>query len=176
VVVVEGAAVTHFTETTTMFAISLVLSVAGVGFCCWLLFTLAIYALPFFTGLTAAFAAYHSGCGILGAIIVAVMVGAATLGIGRMAITRTRSGVARLAIGLLYAAPAAIAGYEATLGLVQIGVPSAIWRQVFAICGSLAVGATAWVRMASYTPSVRTERGLAAGQSLRPPAAARPGG
>ena len=175
-VVVEGAAVTHFTETTTMFAISLVLSVAGVGFCCWLLFTLAIYALPFFAGLTAAFAAYHSGCGILGAIIVAVMVGAATLAIGRIAFTHVGSSLARAAIGLLYAAPAAVAGYEATLGLAHIGVASEVWRQVFAICGGLAVGATAWMRLAAYTPPARTERSLTEGQGYRPPAAARLGG
>ena len=30
---------------------------------CWLLFTLAVYALPFFAGLTAGFAAFHSGSG-----------------------------------------------------------------------------------------------------------------
>ena len=159
-----------------MFAISLALSVAGVGFCCWLLFTLAIYALPFFLGLTAAFAAYHSGCGILGAIIVAVMVGAAMLAIGRISLAHASSALARAAIGLLYAAPAAVAGYEATLGLVQIGVPSAIWRQVFAICGSLAVGATARMRLASYTPRPSTERGIAGGQALRPSVASRPGG
>jgi len=159
-----------------MFAISLVLSVAGVGFCCWLLFTLAIYALPFFAGLTAAFAAYHGGCGILGATIIAVMVGAAMLAIGRIALAHARSPLARVGIGLLYAAPAAIAGYEATLGLVRIGVPLEIWRQVFAIVGGAAIGGAAWMRMASYTPAMRTERSIAGGHVLRPPAASRPGG
>ena len=36
-----------------MLVIGLVLSVVGIGFLCWLLFTLAVYALPFFAGLTA---------------------------------------------------------------------------------------------------------------------------
>ena len=175
-VVVEGATLTHVMETTTMFAISLVLSVAGVGFCCWLLFTLAIYALPFFAGLTTAFAAYHSGRGIVGAIIIAVLVSAAVLAIGRIAFTHVGSSLARAAIGLLYAAPAAVAGYEATLGLARVGVASDVWRQVFAICGGLAVGATAWMRLAAYTPPATTERSLTEGQGFRPPAAARLGG
>ena len=44
-VVVEGAAVRLLSRRSTMLAI--VLGVFGLGFCCWLLFTLAIYALPF---------------------------------------------------------------------------------------------------------------------------------
>ena len=31
-----------------MLVIGLVLSIAGIGFFCWLLFTLAVYALPLF--------------------------------------------------------------------------------------------------------------------------------
>ena len=50
----------------------IVLSVVGVGFFCWLLFTLAVYALPFFTGLTAALAAFHVGWGVIGALVIGV--------------------------------------------------------------------------------------------------------
>ena len=46
-----------------MIIVGIVLSVVGLGFFCWLLFTLAVYALPFFAGVTAALAAYHSGSG-----------------------------------------------------------------------------------------------------------------
>ena len=49
VVVVEGATVTSFvTEATTMLVIGLILSMFGIGLFCWLIFTLAVYALPFF--------------------------------------------------------------------------------------------------------------------------------
>ena len=48
-VVVEGATVGPFvTEISTMLIIGLFLSAFGIGFFCWLLFTLAVYALPFF--------------------------------------------------------------------------------------------------------------------------------
>jgi len=44
-----------------MLVIGIIFSVFGIGFFCWLLFTLALYALPFFAGLTAGIAAFHSG-------------------------------------------------------------------------------------------------------------------
>ena len=66
-----------------MLVIGLVLSVAGIGFLCWLLFTLAVYALPFFAGLTAGLAAFHSGSGVIGALVVGVLAGGATLAIGQ---------------------------------------------------------------------------------------------
>lgn len=53
-----------------MIVIGLILSVFGVGFLCWLLFTLAVYALPTFAGMTAGLADYHSGTGVPGAIVV----------------------------------------------------------------------------------------------------------
>jgi hypothetical protein len=68
-----------------MIIIGLVLGVFGIGFLCWLLFTLAVYALPFYAGLTAAFAAYHTGAGVVGAIIVGFLAGVATLLIGQLA-------------------------------------------------------------------------------------------
>jgi hypothetical protein len=67
-----------------MIIIGIILSVFGVGFFCWLLFTLAVYALPFFTGLFVGLAAFHSGAGVIGALIVGVLAGGATLGRHRM--------------------------------------------------------------------------------------------
>ncbi len=57
-----------------MLVIGIVLSVFGLGFFCWLLFALAIYALPFLAGLTAGLAAFHSGAGVIGALIVGFLV------------------------------------------------------------------------------------------------------
>jgi hypothetical protein len=67
-----------------MIIIGIILSVFGVGFFCWLLFTLAVYALPFFAGLFVGLAAFHSGAGVIGALIVGVLAGGATLGRHRM--------------------------------------------------------------------------------------------
>ena len=49
VVVVEGATVTPLQHgATTMLALGLLLNTVGLGVICWLMFTLAIYVLPFF--------------------------------------------------------------------------------------------------------------------------------
>ncbi len=36
-----------------MIFLGILLSIAAIGFFCWLLFTLAVFALPFFAGITA---------------------------------------------------------------------------------------------------------------------------
>jgi hypothetical protein len=69
-----------------MAIIGIVFSVFGLGIFCWLLFTLAVYALPFFAGLTVALAAFHAGSGVIGAFIVGVLAGVAILAIGQVAV------------------------------------------------------------------------------------------
>jgi hypothetical protein len=153
VVVVEGATLGLFvTELSTMLIIGLVLSVFGIGFFCWVLFILAVYALPFVVGLSAGLAAYHSSAGVAGAIVVAIIAGGVTLTIGQIAFATIRSPLIRAAIGLVYAVPAAIAGYNGTLGFAQMGIPSEAWRVAFAMVGAVAVGGTAWARMALFIP------------------------
>ena len=130
-----------------MLVIGLILSIFGVGLFCWLIFSLAVYALPFFVGLTAGMAAFHSGAGVLGALLVGIVVGALTLGVGQVAFALVKPIPLRAAIAAAFAIPAAIAGYHAMLGLSQIGVPSLLWRECFAWIGAIIIGCTAWARM-----------------------------
>src|SRR5260370_37824698 len=58
-----------------MIAFGIALNLVGLGVFCWLLFTLAIYALPFFVGVAAGLCAYHTGAGPLGAITLALLAG-----------------------------------------------------------------------------------------------------
>jgi hypothetical protein len=141
-----------------MIVVGIILGVFGIGFFCWLLFALALYALPFFASVTAGLAAFHSGAGVIGAMFVGVLAGVVTLAAGQLAFAATRSLLVRAAIALLFAAPAAVAGYHATLGLAQIGVPSEGWRQAFAIIGAVLVGATAWTRMTLLADPLDTVR------------------
>jgi hypothetical protein len=108
---------------------------------------------------------------VIGAIIVAVFAGAATLVVGQIAFATVRSPILRAAIGLLFAVPATIAGYHATLGLAQIGVPAEGWREAFAIVGAILVGGTAWVRVTLFVPPDE-ERSVAAGTASLPLAGA----
>jgi hypothetical protein len=154
-----------------MIVVGIVLSVIGIGFFCWLLFTLAVYALPFFAGLTAGLAAFHSGSGVIGAIIVAALAGGATLVVGQIAFAAVRSPLIRAAIALLFAVPAAVAGYHATLGLAHIGVPSEGWREAFATVGAIMVGGTAWARMTIFAPP-NVRQGVVASSAQFPLASA----
>ena len=106
-------------ETTAMIIIGLILGAFGIVFFCWLLFALAVYALPFFAGVTAGLAAFHSGAGVIGAIAVGMVAGIAIFTAGQLAFAATRSPFIRAAIALLFAAPAAVAGYHVTLALVR---------------------------------------------------------
>lgn len=69
---------------TTMFIFGIILSIAAIGFFCWLLFTLAVFALPFFAGVTAGGWAYHTGAGWLGAILIGTVAAGPALGFGRV--------------------------------------------------------------------------------------------
>ena len=68
-----------------MLALGLLLNFAGIGLFCWLIFTLAVYALPFFVGLYVFMLALHSGAGVLGAPLVGIAAGGMTLAIGQIA-------------------------------------------------------------------------------------------
>ncbi len=120
---------------------------AALGVICWVLFNLAVFALPFFAGVTAGMAAFHSGAGPLGAVAVGIVAGVATLIVGQLALTLAPSMFVRVAVALLFAAPAAIAGYNATHGIVALTISSDCWRQAFSIVGAVIVGVTALARM-----------------------------
>jgi hypothetical protein len=158
VVVVEGATlVTCVTGTITMLIIGILLNIAGLGLFCWALFTLAVYAVPFFVGTTAGFYIFQAGTGPFGAIAIGFVAASLTFAAGQYAFSVTRSGIVRLVIGLLFALPAARAGYDVTLAFAHIGVPSEWWREAFAVVGAITVGGTAWARMSMVrNPTLRT--------------------
>jgi hypothetical protein len=79
-VVVEGEALEAFvTGAITMLIIGVLLNIVGLGFFCGVLFTLAIYALPFFVGVRAGIYSIQIGAGPFGAIVVGFVAGSTTL-------------------------------------------------------------------------------------------------
>jgi hypothetical protein len=133
-----------------MLALGLVLNTVGIGLFCWLIVTLAVYALPFFVAVNAGMIAFHSGAGILGAPLVGIAAGAVTLAIGQTAFAMTRPLILRAVIAAAFAIPAAIAGYHVVLVMSRIGMPSPAWREVFACLGALVIGGTAWTRLTVF--------------------------
>jgi hypothetical protein len=129
--------------------LSAILSVLGLGFMVYVLFTLAVYALPFFVAVTVGMHVHDSEAGLLAAIAAAFVSGAITLLAGQIAFASIRSVPVRLAIGAFYAAPAGIAGYHAIKGLSEIGGAGETWTLVLAWIGAVIVGGTAWARITS---------------------------
>ena len=160
VVVVGGATVDFAWRPTTMIIIGIVQSLVGLAYLCWLLFALAVYALPLFAGVTAGLATYHSGSGPIGAIIVGLIASSVTLVLGQIALMTLRSPLIRAVIALLFAVPAAVAGYHAGLGFAHIGIPAESWKQAMAMAGAIVVAATAWARMMLSAPRPTPDKAL----------------
>lgn len=98
--------------------------------------------------------AHESGTGALGAIGLGIVAAAFVLVIGQMILSHARTPILRVAVTLMFAVPAALAGYYATFGLSGLTMTSDIWRQVFAMIGAVVIGATAWMRLAATPPDL----------------------
>jgi hypothetical protein len=144
--------------------LGVIVSLFGLGTALVLLFTLAIYAVPFFVGLTVGMWAFETGAGVIGAVLVVTVAGVVALFAAQLLFASVRSLALRAIIALLFAAPAAVAGYHAVLGISALLVPAEAWRHVFAAIGGLAVGVSAAVQLAAFAV-----RSAFAGQSEQPP-------
>ena len=125
---------------------------AGIGVFCWLLYGAAIYTLPFLVGAFVGLHAEQVGAGPLGGIALGIAAGTLVLVIGRTVFAQARGPILRMAIALVFAAPAALAGYSATSMLFGLASASSGWRQAFATLGAMAVGSIAWQRLAATRP------------------------
>lgn len=127
----------------------MLMGVAAIVLLCVAAYTLATYALPFMLGLAAARFAYHTGSGLIGAGFVGLLARAVAFGLLVFLFETLRPPILRLAVALIFAIPAAIAGYALIHGITRDAVPSEIWRQIFCIIGGLVVGVSALMRLAA---------------------------
>ena len=151
-----------------MIFLGILASIAAIGFLCWLLFTLAVFALPLFAGVSIGTWAYGTGAGWPGAILIGLVGAALTLGIGQFLLIVVRPLWIRLLVAAAFVLPAAIAGYHAVLSLSQIGVPSLLWREVFAWTGAIFIGGTAWTRMTVFAEPLPLRPGGASQNEPQP--------
>jgi hypothetical protein len=82
-----------------------------------------------------------------------------SLVIAQIAFAMTRSPILRAIIAAVVALPATFAGYHVFLAMAQVGVPSRVWREVFACVGAVFIGGTAWTRRLQEDPTRRTGQG-----------------
>ncbi|MEJ6395503.1 hypothetical protein V8J82_19750 [Gymnodinialimonas sp. 2305UL16-5] len=123
----------------------------GLGALCWILFNLAVYALPFAIGLTSGMYLYESGQGVFLSIIAGLFIGGFIAALGEFAFDRIRSVPLKLAIGLIYAVPARIAGFHAAKGLAEFGSAGAATITLLSWLGALVVSGTAWARVSGWS-------------------------
>lgn len=97
--------------------------------------------------------AYATGAGWLGAGIVGLFAAAASFGILVFLFATLRAPILRIALALIFAAPAAIAGYALVHGVTGDVVSSPVWRQIFCLGGGAFVGAAAAIRLATSAGS-----------------------
>lgn len=133
-----------------MIILAILASLAAIGLLCWLLFTLAVFALPAFVGVIVGAWAHGTGAGIPGAVLVGAVAATTTLAAGHLLITFVRPMWLKLIVAAAFVAPAAIAGFHATHGIVKHLMPSDGygWQITFSVIGAIAVGITAFVRIA----------------------------
>lgn len=127
----------------------MLMSVALIAILCVVAYTLAVYALPFMLGLTAAQFAYQTGSGLIGAGLVGLVAAGVAFGALALLFDTLRQPVLRLIVALIFAAPASIAGYALVQGVTHEAVPSEVWRQIFCIMGGGFVGVSALIRLAA---------------------------
>ena len=119
------------------------------------MFTLAVYALPLVIGVTAGVWAHDSGAGMVGGLAIGVVAAGSTAVHGQLVFVFVfvRPFWLRLVVAVLFASPAAVAGYAATYGIARHFMPSEGWKMAFTILGVIAVGTTVLFRMAGAAPS-----------------------
>ncbi|WP_306259942.1 hypothetical protein [Pararhizobium sp. IMCC21322] len=135
-----------------MIFINILLVVGVISFLCWLVFTLAVHALPLFTGVTVGIWAHDSGAGVVGGLAIGALAAGAIAIVGQLVFAFARPLWVRLIVAALFAGPAAVAGYAATHGIAKHLMPSEAWQMTFSIVGAIVVGITALFRMPGTAP------------------------
>lgn len=115
----------------------------------WLLVKLTVHALPLFAAVLVFLFLHHLAVGMVAALVTGALTGVAVAAIGRTSFQRARSPAGRLAIPLVFAAPASIAAYHAASGLSSVLVSSGAWHVGMSMVSALLVGTAAWRGIAS---------------------------
>ncbi|MBO9378080.1 hypothetical protein GG804_15010 [Sphingomonas histidinilytica] len=129
--------------------IFLVLGLFAGLYLLWLLFRLAVYALPVAAGISVAFWMRDHDYGYLAAALGGFAAGAVVLVVGQFLFTVIRSPIVRLAIALLFAIPAGIAGYHAVQGVIGFAIDPGMLLSTLSWIGGFIIAVTAWIRLTS---------------------------
>jgi hypothetical protein len=126
--------------------IGFALIIVAVFLICALLFRLSIHALPLFVAFLAGSATNRNGSGIVAALAVAAVAAIILLAVAQLAMAHAKSEWTRAAIGLAFAAPAAIAGYHAVHGIAAATMPQSAWQFTVSVLGACIIAAASWTQ------------------------------
>lgn len=141
--------------------IFLVLGLFAGVYLLWLLFRLAVYALPVVTGISLAFWMRDHDYGYVTVIFGGFAAGVVVLVVGQFLFTVIRSPIVRVAIALLFAIPAGVAGYHAVQGVAGLAIDTGTMLSTLSWIGGVTIAITAWIRLAGFEISEPAQAGAA---------------
>ena len=115
----------------------------------WLLFNLAVHALPVGGGISIAFWMRDQDYGFSAAIFGGIAAGIAILLIGQLLFASARSPMVRLVLALLFAVPAGSAGYHAVQGVMKLAIDPGTVLSALSWIGGVVIAGIAATRLAS---------------------------
>lgn len=129
--------------------IGLSLIIVAVFMICALLYRLSIYALPLFVAFLAGSATYRGDNGFVAALAAAAIAAIVLLAGSQFAMAFAKSDLTRAAIGIVFTAPAAVAGYHAVHGIAAATMPQSAWQIIVSLIGAAVIATaslTQWSR------------------------------
>lgn len=121
---------------------------------CIIAYNLALYALPFMVGLSAAQYAWAAGAGIFLTGLAAVAAALASIALVIGVLGFARNPALRLIALAIFAVPAAIAGYALVHGVTKNAIDSTIALNLLGGAGGLFIGIAAMVNLNALGVSV----------------------
>ena len=113
----------------------------------WLLFNLAVHALPVGAGISIAFWMRDHDPGYFAAIFGGLAAGIAILLIGQFLFAFIRAPILRPALALMFAIPTGIAGYHAIQGIMRLAFDPGTLLSVLSWTGAIVIALAAWSRL-----------------------------
>ncbi|TXI87190.1 MAG: hypothetical protein E6Q40_05365 [Cupriavidus sp.] len=131
--------------------LALILAAVSILLLCWLVYTLATLALPLFVAATLGHWAFSAGAGLLEACFAGFAAGALSLFTCQVLLASSRSVGIRTGVIVLFATPAAIAGFSAAHSFAAMGGASATLRILLGLAGGISVALSSVARLSAAT-------------------------
>lgn len=119
----------------------------ALAFLAWLMFTLAVFALPCFVGVSTGMLAYGLGAGSLGAAAIGFVTAVLTFAVGQAVLVGIRSPLARLLALAVFAVPAGLAGFGIVRDIARLSGANDAWAIALGAVGAAVTMAAALARL-----------------------------